>query len=93
MQQNCKWTDDNTFVVFAINSKKLMNHQLFKNGKMVFYIDPCYDGKIGNIEMCEAIYTYSNIPKELLENRCFVYSMAKDINDKIHVNLKDIKTI
>lgn len=28
---------DNVYVVYAIDKKQLLNHQLYKSGKMVFY--------------------------------------------------------
>ena len=84
-----KWVNDNTFVVFAIDSDKMTRHQLYKNGKMTFYIDPCYDGKIGGIQACEAIYTYSNIPLDLIEDQCFVYELCNDVG-QTSAKLKDI---
>lgn len=70
----------------------MLDHPLYKNGKMVFYVDLCYDGRMGGIQVCEAIYTYSHIPLELLE-KCFVYVLD---NDKGHMtaklnSLKDIR--
>lgn len=70
-----EWVNDNTFIVYAIDTKKLMQHQQFKNGKMVFYIDPCYNGKTFGLSIIEAIYTYSAILKELLYPNVFVYSI------------------
>lgn len=67
--------DDRMFVVYAIKKDKLLNHHLYKSGKMVFYIDPRYDGKVGGVQVCEAIFTYSNIPKELIEDICLVYEL------------------
>ena len=91
LQQNCKWTNDNTFVVFAIDSSKLLDHHLFKEKKMVFYIDPCYNGNIAGIPMCEAIYTYSHIPRELITDKCFVYTFTNSANGKYHITLDDVK--
>ena len=84
--------NDNVFVIYAIESAKLLDHPLYKNGKMTFYVDPCYNGKVGGISACEAIYTYSNIPRELLENRCFVYDMHND-NGYMSAELKQLKNL
>ena len=78
-------------MVFSVDSKKLLNHPLYKNKKMVFYIDPCYDGNIGGIPVCEAIYTYSNIPFDLLEDKCFVYEVNS--NGVISTKLKSIMSL
>ena len=86
------WVDDSTFVVYAIESKKLLNHPLYKSKKMVFYIDPCYDGRVGGVQVCEAIYTYSHIPLELIESRCFVYDLHND-QGKISAKLKNLNQI
>lgn len=59
---------------------------------MVFYIDPCYNGKIAGISMCEAIYTYSSIPKDLIEDKCFVYSIKPCKNGKYDVDLSSINS-
>lgn len=56
---------------------------------MVFYIDPCYDGKVGGVQACEAIYTYSNIPLDLIEDKCFIYTIDTSCS-KIKVNLNGI---
>ena len=75
--------------MYAIESKKLLNHPLYKSKKMVFYIDPCYDGRVGGVQVCEAIYTYSHIPLELIESRCFVYDLHND-QGKISAKLKNL---
>lgn len=43
---------------------------------MVFYVDPQYDGKIGGIEVCQAIFTYSAIPRELIKDTCYIYDVC-----------------
>lgn len=83
-------TFDKTFVVYAIKKDKLMNHSLFKSGKLVFYIDPQYDGRIGGIQVCEAIFTYGNIPKELIEDKCLVYELQ---DNETRQTLKNIGSI
>lgn len=74
---NQKYVNDDGFFVFKINRDKLMIHQLYKNGKLVFYIDPCYspDGILKS--ECEAIFTYNNIPRELIEDDCLYFEVEK----------------
>lgn len=43
---------DNVYVVYAIDKKQLLNHSLYKSGKIVFYVDLQYDGHVGGVEVC-----------------------------------------
>ena len=59
----------NRLVVLKLKRKKLVESQLFKTGKIVFYKDVCF----GNSdESCPAIFTYGNIPSNLIEDDCLV---------------------
>ena len=44
---------------------------------MEFYVDPCYspDGILST--ECEAIFTYNNIPRELIEDDCMYFEVKK----------------
>ena len=58
------------FVMFRISSKLLQQHELYKLGKMRFYVDPKYDVK--DI----ALYTHNNIPKTLLDRNCILLEVS-----------------
>ena len=74
---NQKYVNDDGFFVFKINRDKLMNHPLYKNGKLVFYVDPCYSLEGILKSDCEAIFTYNNIPRELIEDDCMYFEVEK----------------
>lgn len=59
---------DRGFYIIKINADKLKNSPLFKNGKMKFYIDACYDGAARMTKDSKAIFTYNNIPRNLMED-------------------------
>ena len=48
-----------------------------KNGKIVFYVDPCYSLEGILKSNCEAIFTYNNIPRELIEDDCMYFKVRK----------------
>lgn len=59
----------NRLAVLKLKREKLVGSQLFKTGKIVFYKDVCF----GNSdESCPAIFTYGNIPPNLIEDDCLV---------------------
>lgn len=68
--------NDNGFCVFKVSSDKLVNSPKYKNGKMTFYVDPQFDfdGK----QKAEAIFTYNNVDKPLLENVFVKYTVSAD---------------
>lgn len=71
-----KQANDSGFCIFKLSSDKLVNSQKYKNGKMTFYVDPQFnfDGK----QKVEAIFTYNNVDKPLLENVFAKYTIAAD---------------
>ena len=73
------------FVMFRIHSKALQENQLYKNGKMLFYVDPKYD--VNDI----AIYTYNNIPISLVDSKCTVLEVyEKKIISSNTIDIKDL---
>ena len=66
---------DNSFVIFSIKKEKLENYQPYKEKKTIFYYDPCYKIELGGIGETKAIFTYNNIPRELLDDVCWYYTI------------------
>lgn len=66
---------DNGFYIFSIKRKTLENYQPYIDKKTIFYYDPCYDGGGAGLEKSKAIFTYNNIPRNLLEDECWYYEI------------------
>ena len=58
---------DKGFYIVKITRKKLMDSPLFTSGKLDFYIDACYDGQPMGTGKSPAIFTYNNIPANIIE--------------------------
>lgn len=62
-------TSSMQFCVLRIDRDKLQNSSLYKSGKMTFYYDPCYNlTQIKQLQDSPGIFTYNNIPRELIED-------------------------
>jgi hypothetical protein len=70
--------NDNGFYIFAVKREKLESYQPYIDKKTIFYYDPCYDGEMGGIKESKAIFTYNNIPRDLIENDCWYYEVSKN---------------
>ena len=68
-----KSMNDNGFCVFKIQRSKLENDANYKNGKMRFYVDLSFETD----NDVQAIFTYSNIPLNLLDDVCLMYDGPK----------------
>ncbi len=64
---------DNEFAVLKILKANLVNHPLYKSGKLKFYRDPSYSSEDSAGTEQQAIFTYSNIPKGLVDDEVLVY--------------------
>lgn len=64
---------DNGFCIFKIQKNNLENFKNYKNGKLRFYVDNAFKTENG----VQAIFTYSNVPLELLDDVCLVYDGPK----------------
>ena len=58
---------DDEFYVFKILGKNVSD--------LTFHIDQMYDGGIGGIGKCKALFTYDNIPRSKIEDICWYYSI------------------
>lgn len=77
-----KHTDeDGGFDIYKISRDNLLNHRLYKSGKMVFYVDSHYRGGLfppNDEGVYQAIFTYNNIPPELLEDDTMHFEIGDD---------------
>ena len=62
---------DTEFYVFKILGKNVSD--------ITFHIDQMYDGGVGGIEKCKAIFTYDTIPRDRIENVCWHYSISDEV--------------
>lgn len=69
------YTANDKFCVFKIKRSKLEAFSQFKDKKLVFYYDPCYVYPKACITESKAVFTYGNIPRQLLEDECLVYEV------------------
>lgn len=69
-----EYVSDDEFYVFKILGKNVSD--------LTFHIDQMYDGGVGGIEKCKAIFTYDNIPRDGIENVCWHYSIWDNIATK-----------
>ena len=75
-------------VMFRISSKALQQNALYRNGKMMFYVDPKYDVK--DI----AIYTHDNVPRSLLDSKCTLLEVSSgSIASNKVVSIEDIEAL
>ena len=65
--------NDNGFCVFKVNKDRLLNDQIFKDGKQRFYLDPAYS--MTDTTDQTAIFTYGNIPLRVLDNDYMIVSV------------------
>lgn len=69
--------DDGRFVVFVLERSRLEKYPPYKNHKMVFYVDPCYDGRAtGGLKGSPAVFTTSNVPISLLGDSAVLCDIA-----------------
>ena len=61
--------NDNGFCIFKIQKNNLENFKNYKNGKLRFYVDTAFETENG----VQAIFTYNNVPLELLDDVCLMY--------------------
>lgn len=64
-QQKCKATNNNYACILKISSEKLQYSNLYKSGKITFYIDTMFKTDDND---CNALFTYNNIPKDLISD-------------------------
>ena len=69
---------DTKFCVLKILKASIDNFQLYKDGIMKFYRDPSFSDENSTSTEQKAIFTYSNIPIQLIEDDVLIY----DIYDK-----------
>lgn len=64
------------FALLRVDSSKLQSSQLYKNGKMKFYVDQ----KFPNVDntMPDAVYTYGNIPPSLIDDDVSIFTFGED---------------
>lgn len=76
--------------MLKIDSQKLQNSTLYKNGKMKFYIDQKYP----NVDNAfpDAIYTYENVPMSLIDDNIVIFEIDENgvINNKQKASLSDL---
>lgn len=68
----------NEFAVLKINSAKLIKHKLYKSGVLKLYRDPAYSDENSPETEQTALFTYSNIPRELIDNNILIYDINAD---------------
>lgn len=61
-------TSDMKFCILKIDRDKLQASSLYKTGKITFYYDPCYGFGVKQLQDSPGIFTYNNIPRELIED-------------------------
>lgn len=69
---------DTQFCVLKILKKKIQDSQLWKDGKMKFYRDPSYSDEDSDFTQQKAVFTYSHIPRNLIEDNVLVYDVDTD---------------
>lgn len=84
---NLRGYNNKCFCVFKLKKDKLLNDQLYKSGKLKFYVDPMT--VVGNSKDNLAIFTHGNIPPRLLEDEFVVIDPTN--NSKSIKSLKTIK--
>jgi len=88
-----KYVNNAVFAILEIKREKLEKYPPFVDKRMVFYLDPCYDGtQHGGIKHTPAIFTYENIPSSLIEDYCYIYTTtdtSTDMESRKRVKLSD----
>lgn len=76
--------------MLKIDSQKLQNSTLYKNGKMKFYIDQKYPNVDNTFP--DAIYTYENVPMSLIDDNIVIFEIDENgvINNKQKASLSDL---
>lgn len=67
--------DVNTFCILKIKKQTILNSDLYKSGKLVFYVDGCFHYTDNN---AQAVFTYNSIPSKLIDDTCLVYNRNLD---------------
>ena len=80
------YVNDNGFYIFSIKRENLESYQPYIDKKTIFYYDSCYDGGMGGIKESKAVFTYNNIPRNLIENTCWYY----EINSNGKIKRKEV---
>lgn len=63
--------------MFVLECSRLEKYPPYKNLKMVFYVDPCYDGRAtGGLKGSPAVFTTSNVPISLLGDSAVLCDIA-----------------
>ena len=77
----CSMPDDeveDSILIYRILKEKLIEHPLYRSGKLKFYHDPKYNGNLPMVKPGHpAIFTYGNIPRELIEDDVIVIDQVK----------------
>ena len=71
-----EYADDDGFYLLSIKKDNLLNSEHHKTP--TFYLDSCYDGKLGGIKASKAIFTYDNIPIDMIEPTAWYYEVNDD---------------
>lgn len=78
MQKN-----DKQFCALKILKTSIDNCLLYKNGKMKFYRDSSFSDEDSTSTEQKAVFTYSNIPRELIEDQVLVYNVDDDTSKTV----------
>lgn len=82
---------DTSFCVLKILKSKLVQHKLWKNGTLKLYRDASYSDEDAVETEQKALFTYSNIPLDLLEDEMLIYDVETERSKK--VSLSEIKKV
>lgn len=74
---NLNKSNDSKFCILKINKQNVLNSNLFKTGKLTFYVDGCFT----YFDNATAVFTYNGIPANLIDDYCMVYDIYE--NDTI----------
>lgn len=74
-----KTSREKEICIYRIDSQKLKNYHLFKNGKLKFYLDPSFSLSSDFTDQT-AIFTYGVIPRSLIDD-IFIYVKFDDAGE------------
>lgn len=68
---------DGGFYVLKIDADAIRRSDQFKSGALEFQIDACYDGMAGKLNDSPAIFTYNNVPRNVIEDKVLFYPLEE----------------
>lgn len=80
--------DDEKICILKIQSDKLVNSAKYKSGKNKFYIDSMFEDLN---KKANAIFTYNNIDRSLIENDVLEVTVDKDLREITSQKIVDLK--